>query len=171
MMIEYTNPWTTLVCVLEIPHGELRYDPKQLPQYSVMLGGCLFIVLLAGGAGLPIALVCGIAIALLFPKLYMKLCLAGSVKSARRLYAEGRNVGTVGLASAFYHREWLAGRERSRHARDSVEGVERIAEGGAFRFHLHRRHPCLCGSPSSGLTAEISRLFSANLAPIASVAA
>jgi len=72
MMIEYTNTLDDLGLRLEIPHGELRYDPSNFRKYSVMLGVPISSCCSLAARGFTIALVCGIAIALLFPKLYIE---------------------------------------------------------------------------------------------------
>src|SRR5215813_10210894 len=96
MNLEYSNTLDDLIAFQKFHIENSTSIRSTYRRSAVVLGGCLFIVWIAGGGGLPVALAWGIAGTLLFPKLFLKLCVMGALKTARRLYAEGRNVGTLG---------------------------------------------------------------------------
>jgi len=76
----------------------------------------------------------GIGAALLFPKLYLKLGVRGALRTARRLYAEGRNVGTLGWHRLSITENGLRTESEAGLGEWRFEGVERIAEAETFAF-------------------------------------
>jgi len=85
------------------------------------------------------------------------------VKSARRFTPEGPKCRERSGGIVFLSPRVACGKRAKQACRDSVRGSRNASrEGGGLRFHLHRPI-LLMWSPSSGLTAEISRLFSGEL--------